>query len=203
VVALAKLPGGCRALIVDGEPLQALALECLLEELGCQPVGPARSVAEVEQRLRQEHPNFALVDCGLVEWLTPLAACLDRSRVPFALLAVCAEGATLDRIECVRDRPRLTRPYHGPSLHAVAVALYRADLRAKIEEADRHLVEGRSRLARQLRLIERLEAAGQDTALANALAREYGRLLRMMRASRALLGRRLDNFSDQQDETRA
>jgi AmiR/NasT family two-component response regulator len=193
-MALARLPADCRALVVENEPVQALALECLLEELGCRAVGPAGSVAEVEALLDRERPNFALVEGDLRAGLPELAGCLARRGVPFALLAVGRDGRDLDRIAGLAGRPHLARPFHAPSLRAVAGALYRADLEARVADADRHLEQGRARLARQLRLVERLAAAGADTAPAEGLAREYGRLLRTLRGSRALLGRRLDRF---------
>ena len=63
--------------------------------------------------------------------------------------------------------------------------------------ADRRIAEGKECLARQLKLVERMAAAGHDTGSAERLAREYGRLLRTVRSSRELLVQRLDSFSEQ------
>ena len=49
-------------------------------------------------------------------------------------------------------------------------------------------------LAQQIRLIERLEAAGTPTNLAASLVREMGRALRIMRASRTILCQQLETY---------
>lgn len=46
---------------------------------------------------------------------------------------------------------------------------------------------GRERLARQLRLVERLADRGHGTSTAELLSREMGRSLRLMRQHRAYL----------------
>ena len=97
----------------------------------------------------------------------------------------------LDRHPRLNNRPRIHRPYHGPALHAVSRNLYGDSLARKIVKADRLIADGKVRLARQIALIERLAAAGHNTSTADALAREYGRALKVMRAGRDLLVQRL------------
>jgi hypothetical protein len=53
---------------------------------------------------------------------------------------------------------------------------------------------GKARLAQQIRLIERLEAAGTRTDLANSLLHEIGQALRTMRASRTILCQQLETY---------
>ena len=50
------------------------------------------------------------------------------------------------------------------------------------------------RLAQQICLIERLEAAGTHTVLANSLLHEITRTLKIMRASRAILRQQLEAY---------
>jgi DNA-binding response OmpR family regulator len=196
-MALTNFPDSCRALIVEHEPVQAFALECILGEFDCRAVGPVSSVAGIEDLVESERPNFALVEANLPEAnLVPLAACLDKHEVPFALLTVGSGCHVPDRVEVLQHRPRLDRPFHPPSLHAAASALYRTDLRNRVISADQQIEWGRLRLARQLRLIERLAAAGRDTTTADALAREFGRLLQTMRASRRILAAQLEHYAD-------
>ena len=90
--------------------------------------------------------------------------------------------------------PRLAKPFNPRKLHRTASALHQADLRSKIMATDRWISEGRVRLARQIRMIERLEAAGTRTDLANSLLREIGRALRTMQASRTILCQQLETY---------
>jgi len=183
----------CCALIVEHEPVQAFALECLLGELGCRTIGPLTAVKEVEKVLTEERPSFALLEGNMPEQtLLPLADCLTGHDVPFVLLAVGSGRGTWDQLDSLRERPRLTRPFHPPSLKQAVNSLYRDDLANKLAWMDRHLAEGRRRLAQQLRLVERLNAAGQDATLADSMGREYGRLLQTMRATREILANRHD-----------
>src|SRR3954464_6860172 len=89
MAVLARVPIECVALVVENEPVQAFALECMLEELGCRPVGPASTPDELEELVKKNHPNFALIETNMVdEVLEPLAECLVRHQVPFALLSI-------------------------------------------------------------------------------------------------------------------
>ena len=113
--------------------------------------------------------------------LQPVSELLDEHDVPFAFVAIGAENQVLDRHPMLNNRPRIHRPYHGPTLHAAARSLYGDSVTRRIARVDRHLAEGKARLARQIALIERLAAAGADTSTADALAREYGRALKARR----------------------
>jgi hypothetical protein len=90
--------------------------------------------------------------------------------------------------------PLSTKPCNRWNLHRAASVLHQTDLRGKIAATDRRIGEGRVRLAQQIRLIERLEAAGTPATLANTLLREIGRALRTMRASRTILGQQLETY---------
>jgi hypothetical protein len=191
-MVLASFPTDCRALIVEPEPVHAWALDLLLEEFGCRCIGPATSHTEIEQHLGRRRPTFALIDVNFDQELLPAAGCLAHKKVPFAVLTFGASIELLDRSDALRDRPRIDRPLHAPTLHAAASALCQQSLRTMIVEADQRIAEGRQRLAGQL---ERMAAGGHDTRSADALAREYGHLLQTMRSSRRLLARQLDDFT--------
>ena len=157
-------------------------------------MGPAGSYREVEELLSRRRPSFALVDADLNQELQPVSELLDEHDVPFAFLAIGAENQVLDRHPRLNNRPRIHRPYHGPTLHAASRSLYGDSVTRKIARVDRHMAEGKARLARQIALIERLAAAGANTSTADALAREYGSALKAMRAGRDLLVQRLEVF---------
>lgn len=193
----AQLPSDCRALIVEPEPMQALALDCLLAELGMRRMGPVRSLSELKVLVAKQQPSVALVDAEMKEDLVPIAEYLERHDVPFAFLAIGAVNEWLGGLESLRNRPRVRRPFHGPTLEATVGALYRERLRRQISHLDRHLAGGRGRLGRQIRMMEQLDSAGHDTAMADSLAREYGRLLRTARGWRCFLAARLEALSVQ------
>ena len=82
------------------------------------------------------------------------------------------------------------------TLHSAMRTLYRSSVDTAVAAVEYHIEEGRERLARQLRLVEQLAEQGHDTARAEALAREYGRVLLTMRSTREILTCRLAAFSD-------
>jgi hypothetical protein len=198
---LAMFPKDCWVFIVESEPLQAMTLDCLVEEFGCQRLGPASTFREAEKLLHTQRPHFALVAVDVDDELEPVTSLLDREEIVFALLAIGPANAVLDRSEKLRSRPRVQRPFHGPTLHAAMCGLYRSNLAKAIDKADWHLMQGQQRLARQLRLIEEIAARGDDTAQADALAREYARQLQTIRAARSTLTQRLAEFASNQEQS--
>ena len=191
---LTPFPAECCVLVVEDEPVQALDLASMLAGFGCAEIGPADSAREALQLLGRRRPSFALFDANLpVGSLVPLADTLARLEVPFALLATGLEHA-LDRFPGLRGAPRLTKPFSLGDLHQAASVLHQIDLCSKIAATDRRISEGRMRLAQQIRLIERLEAAGTHTVLANSLLHEIARTLKIMRASRAILRQQLEAY---------
>lgn len=193
---LATLPNDCRALIVEPEPVHAMALDLLLGEFGCRRTGIAASHTQVEKYLKHRQPSFALIDASLGDELQPIAECLDHKEVPFGILTFGARSTLLGHSKALRDRPKIDRPFHAPTLHATASVLYRQWLHAAIANSDRHIAQGQQRLANQLKLIERLAGRGADTTLADGLAREYGRTLQAMRTTRRILAKQLDSFAE-------
>ena len=192
---LTPFPADCCVLVVEGEPVQALDLASMLAGFGCAVIGPADSVREALQLLGRRRPSFALFDANLPAGsLVPLAEALTRLQLPFAVLATGLEHRALDRLSVLREAPRLTKPFSLGDLHQAASVLHQIDLCSKIAATDRRISEGRMRLAQQIRLIERLEAAGTHTVLANSLLHEIARTLKIMRASRAILRQQLEAY---------
>lgn len=56
---------GRRILLAEDEGLIALELECILEDFGCNVVGPLASVDDVLERARRERFDGALLDVNL------------------------------------------------------------------------------------------------------------------------------------------
>ena len=186
------LPADCVALIIQEQWVEALALECVLGEIGCATVGPLAFATEVEQLLKEQQPNFALLDGKLGEHkLLPIANRLKVRGVPFALLSLGMAEDVWDEFALLRTAPRLDRFLHPPSLYATARSLYRVDASTRLGAADQRIKEGQQRLARQLRLIELLEIAGADVTQAEILAQQLARALKTMRTSRTILAEHL------------
>lgn len=63
----ANMLAGCRVMVVEDEPLVALQMEAILEDLGCEPVGPAATLAEALQLAGREGPRLdaAVMDVNL------------------------------------------------------------------------------------------------------------------------------------------
>lgn len=100
-----------RILIVEDESLVAMLLETILEDMGCQPVGPIATVAEAMTFLEGGEPiDAALLDVnvGGVE-VFPVAAALEARGVPFIFSTGYGEGGLP---EAWRGRPTLQKPFN-------------------------------------------------------------------------------------------
>ncbi|ODA67435.1 putative transcriptional regulatory protein pdtaR [Methyloligella halotolerans] len=100
---------GKHILVVEDEALAALHLEDMLQELGCEVVGPAARVKHAIELLDQGSPDLAILDLNVAgELVYPVADTLAARGVPF-LFATGLGIASLD--ENYRDRPVLQKPF--------------------------------------------------------------------------------------------
>lgn len=77
---------GLRVLVVEDELVIALAIEQILEDLGCVVVGPAPSVVRALALMAGEEIDFAILDVNLGRTRsTPVAEELHARGVPFAV----------------------------------------------------------------------------------------------------------------------
>lgn len=86
--------GGRRILIVEDESLVAMLLETILDDMGCETVGPISTVAEAVALIEGgEALDGALLDVNVagVE-VFPVAAALDARGVPFVFSTGYGEG---------------------------------------------------------------------------------------------------------------
>ncbi|WP_128080014.1 HWE histidine kinase domain-containing protein [Roseicella frigidaeris] len=117
-------PGGPppRVLVAEDEALLALELETGLRELGCEVVGPARTLAEA-QRLAASEPRLAAavldINLGGGELIFPVAEALAARGVPYLLATGYGSAGPLEGREAGAVAV-LRKPYQR---HALAAAL--------------------------------------------------------------------------------
>ena len=111
----------------------------------------------------------------------------DVGEVPEpSAITLRAQDTVLRRLAAVVDA---VLPVRFGTLVAddAALAESLAPRQPQLAQAEQHIVVGRERLARQVRLVERLADRGHGTSTAELLSREMGRSLRLMRQHRAYL----------------
>lgn len=84
---------GRRILIVEDESLVSMLLETILEDLGCETVGPAGTVTDGLGIARQGQMDAALLDVNVAgELVFPIAQTLKDRGVPFVFSTGYGEG---------------------------------------------------------------------------------------------------------------
>jgi CheY-like chemotaxis protein len=114
---------GRRILIVEDSPVVGPFTADMLEDLGCEVVGPAPNMAAA--RLLAEAGGFdaALMDVHIRgERVFPLCEMLATKGVPFVLTSGYADWHMADKWE---DRPRLQKPYTIAQIEEVLAELFR------------------------------------------------------------------------------
>ena len=117
---------GRRVLVVEDDPLTALDLCLVLQDLGCVPVGPAASV-EAAMPMATLHPlDAAMLDEDLGATLvTPVAHALARRGIPFVI--VSGHLRPLSTNTLITEAPRLPKPARIAQIgRALAASLARA-----------------------------------------------------------------------------
>jgi DNA-binding NtrC family response regulator len=75
---------GCKVLVVEDEMMIAMLIEDMLEELGCELIGPASRVERALELIASETIEIALLDVNLDGQATDAVAYeLQRKGVPF------------------------------------------------------------------------------------------------------------------------
>lgn len=100
---------GRRVLVVEDESLVAMLLETILEDMGCEPVGPAATVEE-GLRLAADGPiDAALLDVNVAgRQVFPVAEALRERAVPFVFSTGYGEGGLPDEW---RGHATLQKPF--------------------------------------------------------------------------------------------
>ena len=184
---------GCKVLVVEDEPVQALDLEEQLRELGYTVLGPAGSSLEARHLVRRERPNVVLLDWMLLDGSAArLVRRLTTEEVPFAVVTAL-EPERLDH-SLLRGRPLLRKPYASPALRATVRQLVRHDLTRALALTERRIEQVRASIERQVGTVARWRAKYRDVRLADAeeVLRTHERTLAVLHERRELLVRELE-----------
>ena len=113
---------GLRILLVEDDDLVAMAIEDLLEELGCKVVANAGSIDEAVAKSRAGGFECALLDVNLNgEEVFPVAEILAAQGVPFVFTSGYGSWALP---EAFRARPIVSKPFRMEALSsALSTAL--------------------------------------------------------------------------------
>jgi DNA-binding NtrC family response regulator len=114
---------GRRILIAEDEAMIALDLETLLEDLGCEIIGPVANVEDLLQQFEAHHPDGALLDINL------------RGKQVFAVLAQLIEQGLpviitsgYDDVTLIpqdfRALPRISKPFNQTALRELCVSVF-------------------------------------------------------------------------------
>ncbi|HUL09410.1 MAG TPA: hypothetical protein VLV76_23970 [Candidatus Acidoferrum sp.] len=113
--------GKARILIVEDQVIFALHVADVVEEMGCEPVGPVGSVAAALPIALREPLDAALLDLRLTDQtVRPVADVLQRRAIPFAFLTAYTR---LHLPPAHRGRPFLCKPFSDDDLRAAVTAL--------------------------------------------------------------------------------
>jgi CheY-like chemotaxis protein len=123
---------GMKILVVEDEPLLAMASADLLADSGCTVTGPASSVKQGMQLIEQEAIDGAILDINLRgEMVFPLADALAERSIPFVY--VTGYGKLLRA--CNHGRPVLQKPYSNQQLLKI-IGEWRHSLRPASDRTD-------------------------------------------------------------------
>jgi CheY-like chemotaxis protein len=108
---------GLRILVAEDEALILMEIEEMLQDIGCEVVGPVATLDAALGAIRGNDLDGALLDMSLHgERITPAAEELVARGVRFILCT--GYGRNPDDEAAIRDAPRLTKPFTLDGLRA-------------------------------------------------------------------------------------
>jgi CheY-like chemotaxis protein len=110
---------GLRVLLVEDEPIIALAIEDMLTSLGCTVVGPVLRLGEAEAVARTDRLDAAILDVNLGEGPSFSVSAILRSRsIPFCFSTGYGSAGIAPEYAAV---PVLQKPYRQNALQEMLV----------------------------------------------------------------------------------
>jgi CheY-like chemotaxis protein len=116
VIELSEVP---TILVVEDEPLVAMVLENIIEDMGARLVGPAASVEKALQLVKAGGFDGALLDVNLRgERVDAVADALAAKDIPF----IFTTGHGIDGLPPAhRDRPMLSKPFRDTAIEEALI----------------------------------------------------------------------------------
>lgn len=100
---------GRRVLVVEDEPLVAMLLESIIEDMGCTAIGPAASIEAGMAMADAEPLDAALLDVNVAgRQVFPIAEALRARGVPFVFSTGYGEAGLADEW---RGHPTVQKPF--------------------------------------------------------------------------------------------
>jgi len=126
---------GTRVLVVEDESLLAVTLCDLMQDAGCEPVGPAATVAEALRLIGLGGIDVALLDIRLKrETSFPIAHELRKRGIPWLFLTSYAQHQLPDDLA---DALVIEKPFSPPALVETVLRLARGQQPCKSSVASR------------------------------------------------------------------
>ena len=114
---------GRRILLVEDSPVVAPFTAELLDELGCEMVGPAPNLAAARELVENERIDAALMDVRIRgERSFGICDMLDAKGVPFVFTSGYADWILPEKWQ---DRPRVQKPYTIEQIEEALTNLFR------------------------------------------------------------------------------
>jgi CheY-like chemotaxis protein len=115
---------GRRILIIEDSPVVGPYTVDVLEELGCQVVGPAPNMAAAREMIDNEQFDAAVMDIHIRgERVFTLCEVLEGRGIPFVLTSGYADWTMPEKWQ---DRPRLQKPYTIADVSRVLAPLFKS-----------------------------------------------------------------------------
>lgn len=117
---------GKRVLVLEDEPLIAMALVDILEEAGCTVIGPAHDSDQAAKLIAESSIDVAVLDVNLGSGRTSaaIADCLKSVGTPFIFATGYGEMGLRN---ADRDQLRVDKPYCAPTILATVAAALSGD----------------------------------------------------------------------------
>jgi DNA-binding response OmpR family regulator len=114
---------GCRILIVEDSPVVGPFTADMLDDLGCEVIGPAPNMAAGRELVEAGGFDAAIMDVHIRgDLVFPLCDILASNGVPFILTSGYADWQSAEKWI---DRPRLQKPYTIEQVEKALTALLR------------------------------------------------------------------------------
>lgn len=105
-----------RIFVVEDSPVVAEMLEAMLQDLGCEVVGPMGNLAIALEMAAGEAIDAAVIDLNIRGGkVFPVARTLAERGIPFLVVSGYGDFSLPEEWE---DRPRLTKPFSAEALEA-------------------------------------------------------------------------------------